>query len=102
MSAENIETVLMKLDALTNQNARLYEMIEDTNAKIDCLNTIEIKNGGGRTIQFKRSEFFQMLYDRPKEQFNSVADNAKRFSNVFDLIWKFATVVALFVALLTR
>ena len=102
MSAENIETVLMKLDALTDQNIRLYEMIEDTNAKIDCLNTIEIKNGGGRSISFKRSEFFQMLYDRPKEQFYSVADNVKRFSNVFDLIWKFATVVALFVALLTR
>ena len=51
MSAENIETVLMKLDALTDQNIRLYEMIEDTNAKIDCLNTIEIKNGGGFTIK---------------------------------------------------
>ena len=88
MGAEQIQQILQKLDTLEE--------------KIDALEHISIKNGGGRLITFKRSEFFQMLYDRPKEQFNSVADNAKRFNNVFDLIWKFATVVALFVALLTR
>ena len=88
MGAEQIQQILQKLDTLEE--------------KIDALEHISIKNGGGRLITFKRSEFFQMLYDRPKEQFNSVTDNAKRFSNVFDLIWKFATVVALFVALLTR
>ena len=88
MGAEQIQQILQKLDTLEE--------------KIDALEHISIKNGGGRLITFKRSEFFQMLYDRPKEQFNSLTDNAKRFNNVLDVIWKFATVIALFVAIISR
>ena len=88
MGAEQIQQILQKLDTLEE--------------KIDALEHISIKNGGGRSISFKRSEFFQMLYDRPKEQFNSLTDNAKRFNNVLDVIWKFATVIALFVAIISR
>lgn len=32
--------------------------------KLDMLNEVTIKNGGGRHVTYKRSEFFQMLYDR--------------------------------------
>jgi len=88
MGAEQIQQILQKLDTLEE--------------KIDALEHISIKNGGGRSISFKRGEFFQMLYDRPKEQFNSLTDNAKRFNNVLDVIWKFATVIALFVAIISR
>ena len=88
MGAEQIQQILQKLDTLEE--------------KIDALEHISIKNGGGRLITFKCSEFFQMLYDRPKEQFNSLTDNAKRFNNVLDVIWKFATVIALFVAIISR
>ena len=98
MSAGNVEEILTKLDSLTSQNLRLYEMIEDTNKKIDCLDAIHIKNGGGRDVTFKRSEFFQMIYDRPKEQFTQITDNAKRLNNVADLIWKVASVGALIFA----
>lgn len=95
MSTENIDAILAKLDSLTNQNARLYEMIEETNKKIDGLDTIHIKNGGGRDIAFRRGEFFQMLYDRPKEQFNSVSDYSKKAGNIFDVLLKVASIIAL-------
>ena len=55
-----------KVDAI---NLTLNEM----NGKIDKLQIIEIRNGGGRHITFRRDEFFQMLYDRPKEAFSNVA-----------------------------
>ena len=95
MSTENIEQILTKLDSLTGQNARLYEMIEETNKKIDCSDTIHIKNGGGRDIAFRRGEFFQMLYDRPKETFGSVSDYSKKTGNVLDVFLKVAQVIAL-------
>lgn len=95
MSTENIEQILTKLDSLNSQNARLYEMIEETNAKLDCFDTIHIKNGGGRDVAFKRNEFFQMLYDRQKEQFNNVSDFAKKLGNIFDAIIKIASLAAI-------
>lgn len=98
MSTENIDTILMKLDSLTGQNARLYEMIAETNKKIDNLDSIHIKNGGGRDIAFKRTEFFQMLYDREKEQFNNVSEFAKRLGNIFDVVIKIASVAAIIFA----
>lgn len=55
-----------KVDAIKTQ---LTEM----DGKIDKLQVIEIRNGGGRHITFRRDEFFQMLYDRPKEAFSNVA-----------------------------
>lgn len=55
-----------KIDAIQTE-------LKSMNSKIDKLQTIEIRNGGGRHIAFKRDEFFQMLYDRPKEAFGNIA-----------------------------
>ena len=40
------------------------EMFDAILESVDELKTIEIRNGGGRHVKFKRDEFFQMLYDR--------------------------------------
>ena len=40
------------------------EMFNQILDKVDQLKVIEITNGGGRHVVFKRDEFFQMLYDR--------------------------------------
>jgi len=41
--------------------------------KVDNLQFIDITNGGGRHIKYKRDEFFQLLYDRPREAFTGLA-----------------------------
>jgi hypothetical protein len=32
--------------------------------KLDMLNEVTIRNGGGRHVTYKRPEFFQMIYDK--------------------------------------
>ena len=84
MSTNEINTILRKLDTLEE--------------KIDSRDEVHIKNGGGRDVVYHRSEFFQMLYDRPKEQFNSVSDYSKKAGNIFDVLLKVASVIALIFA----
>jgi len=43
------------------------------NSKVDKLQFITIKNGGGRQLTYCRDEFFQMVYDRPRAAFLGVA-----------------------------
>jgi len=95
MGTESIETIIEKLDGLERNTGRLFDMVEQTAQKIDELHTVKIKNGGGRMITFLRSEFDQMLYDRPKEQFTQITDTAKRLNQFADLVWKLASVAAL-------
>jgi len=40
------------------------ENLTSINKKLDLINEICVKNGGGRHVIYNRSEFFQMLYDR--------------------------------------
>jgi hypothetical protein len=42
----------------------MNDKIDSLGSKVDLMNEICIKNGGGRHISYKRNEFFQMLYDR--------------------------------------
>lgn len=65
--------------------------ISRLNTKVDNLQTIEITNGGGRSIRYKRNEFFQLLYDRPKEAFGNMAS----FSDKALRIVKFVGWVAM-------
>lgn len=47
-----------------NDNEKIIQLLEEIQSKIKDLDTVIIKNGGGRHISYKRDEFFQMLYDR--------------------------------------
>jgi len=86
MSSTDIEMILRKLDIMEE--------------KLDGLDEIHIKNGGGRDISYKRSEFFQMLYDWRKEQFNTASDFAKKLGSIFDVFIKLASLAAIIFAAL--
>lgn len=47
-------------------------------SKVDNLQFINIKNGGGRHVTFRRDEFFQMLYDRPRAAFLGAASFSEK------------------------
>ena len=84
MSNTDIGMILRKLDVMEE--------------KLDGLDEIHIKNGGGRDVVYHRSEFFQMLYDWRKEKFNSVSDFSKRLDNIFDVFIKLASLAAIIYA----
>lgn len=84
MSNTDIGMILRKLDEMSD--------------KIDSLDEVHIKNGGGRDVVYHRSEFFQMLYDWRKEKFNSVSDFSKKLDNIFDVFIKLASLVAIIYA----
>lgn len=42
----------------------LADKIDELATKIDCMTHIDIKNGGGRPVQYQRDVFFQYMYDR--------------------------------------
>jgi len=81
MSNTDIGMILRKLDEMSD--------------KIDSLDEVHIKNGGGRDVVYHRSEFFQMLYDWRKEKFSSVSDFAKKLDNIFDVFIKLASLAAI-------
>ena len=84
MSNTDIGMILRKLDTLEE--------------KIDSRDEVHIKNGGGREIIYHRNEFFQMLYDWRKDQFNTASDFAKKLGNVFDVFIKLASLIAIIYA----
>ena len=84
MSNTDIGMILRKLDVMEE--------------KLDGIDEIHIKNGGGREISYKRNDFFQMLYDWRKEQFNTASDFAKKLGNVFDVFIKLASLIAIIYA----
>jgi len=47
-------------------------------AKVDKLQVIDITNGGGRHVKYERDEFFQLLYDRPREIFTGLASFSEK------------------------
>ena len=65
------------MDSLMEQIEATLEAIRSdiavVNSKVDNLQYINIKNGGGRHITFVRDEFFQMLYDRNKNLWGNMA-----------------------------
>jgi len=81
MSNTDIGMILRKLDEMSD--------------KIDSLDEVHIKNGGGRDVVYHRSEFFQMLYDWRKEHFNTVSDFSKKLGNIFDVFIKLASLAAI-------
>ena len=46
--------------------------------KVDKLQVIDITNGGGRHVKYERDEFFQLLYDRPREIFTGLASFSEK------------------------
>ncbi|MGD1007441.1 MAG: hypothetical protein ABR980_09455 [Ignavibacteriaceae bacterium] len=42
----------------------MNQKIDSLSSKVDLMNEICVKNGGGRHVIYKRNEFCQMLYDR--------------------------------------
>lgn len=44
----------------------IQEQLAEINGKLDLLNEITIKNGGGRHVTYNRNEFSQMMYDKTK------------------------------------
>lgn len=70
---------------------RLHEL---SNA-IHSLSFIELKNGGGRKVTMERNEFFQMIYDRPKEVINNTLNGVNKFNTFLDFIYKFSIVTGM-------
>ena len=52
--------------------------IAEVNSKVENLQFINIKNGGGRHVTFMRDEFFQMLYDRNKHLWSNMASFSEK------------------------
>lgn len=44
--------------------AEINKSITRLEEAIKSLNTITITNGGGRSVSYRREQFFQMIYDR--------------------------------------
>ena len=66
--------------------------INEIGVKVDKLQFINIKNGGGRRVQFLRDEFFQMLYDRPKDTFYNMGKFSRNALQIIDFAGKIAIV----------
>lgn len=49
-----------------DDNNKIIELLETIQNQVKDLETVVIKNGGGRHISYRRDEFFQMLYDRAR------------------------------------
>lgn len=90
MGNEQIQVILARLDNLEKQNEQITEIITSIADRLDCMQEVAIKNGGGRIVTYKRGEFFQMLYDRNKETFSRVSDVSKKLLNITDVVFKFA------------
>ena len=60
--------------------------IAEVNSKVDNLQFINITNGGGRHVTFNRDEFFQMLYDRNKHLWGSMATFSDKALKIGKLI----------------
>jgi len=58
-SKENENAIRTSLHAIRNDLQSLTNKIED-------MGYVDIKNGGGRQVTYKREEFSQMLYDNMK------------------------------------
>ena len=56
----------------------IVKELKEVNKKLDLLNEITIKNGGGRHITYRRSEFFQLMYD--KHSLIKISDNLSKYA----------------------
>ena len=74
--------------------------IAGINSKIDKLQFINIKNGGGRHVQFLKDEFFQMLYDRPKDTFYNIGKISGNWLKILDLAGKVVVPISVLYLLL--
>jgi hypothetical protein len=78
-------------DNYTKIGNRLHEL----SALMQKLFMVEIRNGGGRKVTMDRQEFFQMIYDRPKESLSKGLDNVEKINKVFDFVYKIGLVVGM-------
>lgn len=85
---------------LTKLESTVRDGFEGIRKELREHSLVRIKNGGGREMAFKRLEFDQMLYDRPKETFTQVASFSDRALKILQFgatlivfIWGIAQVV---------
>jgi hypothetical protein len=85
---------------LTRLESTVRDGFERIEKGLKDLSVVRIKNGGGREMTFKRSEFDQMIYDRPKEALTraaSFSDHALKIlqfaSTIIVMLWGLAQVV---------
>jgi hypothetical protein len=64
------------------------DRLQSIEKKLDLLNLICVKNGGGRHVNYNRSEFFQMLYDR--HSLIKISENFYKYAIVILVILQIA------------
>lgn len=67
-------------------NVEILNKLNDIEKKVDALQRIEIKNGGGRSVSFLRNEFFQMLYDRNSEWKESFLTKVRNYTVILGAV----------------
>ena len=73
-------------EKIQEQLGFIEESIRNLGTKIDKLQVIHIENGGGRQVSYKRDEFFQMLYDRPKAAFLGAASFSEKAMKILKFL----------------
>ena len=80
---------------IKNNYEKISNRLHELSALMQRLFTVEIKNGGGRRVTMDRQEFFQMIYDRPKEAVNNAVNNVDKLGKVVDFVYKVGLVIGM-------
>jgi len=64
---------------------------QSVQGKLDMLNEITIKNGGGRHVTYKREEFFQMMHDQ--HSFAKISSNFYKYGVIVLVILQIIQLV---------
>ncbi len=84
---ERLTAHCMTSEPITTALTTDISQIKDDIAAIkSSLGTVTVTNGGGRDVSFTSRDFFQMLYDRPKEAFNRAASFSERTISILKLL----------------
>jgi hypothetical protein len=90
---EFIEKMMKDFPKLTEDIASIRFATENLVVSVDALQHISIKNGNGLKVQYKRDDYYQMLYDRPSHALNDATGTVLKIGNVARaLTWFFAFV----------
>jgi len=80
------ERIEQKLDSIQAE-------LSCVSAKVDNLQVIDITNGGGRHVKYKRDEFFQLLYDRPREAFAGLATFSEKALKILKFLGWISVII---------
>lgn len=92
---DTTEHIVKTLNDIQKTVNSLVEQIDNIKNDIGELKIIKIKNGGGRPVMYQREDFYQMIYDRPKEAIERASWFSKNATQIIQFILTNATILYL-------